>query len=166
MPWKYKFYVRMPLLVAMLAIPALAQFEVDPDHFDSPDQIVERSSGHSRKATSRRQDEVRKQIASQQARLESDRKQIEVKAALVEEARQILISAGSHDGAGESVFYIRQKELEALQQSLAAPIREAEAVLAALEGERDALVAPATQVTPSAIRRSRRSSRKVLASSR
>jgi hypothetical protein len=31
------------------------------------------------------------------------------------------------------------KELEALQQSLVGPIREAEAVLARLEGERDAM---------------------------
>lgn len=161
MTWKLTFYATRLLLMTLPALPALAQFEVSPDHFD------EMSGASSQNSDSRRHDELRQQIAIQQARLEIYRKQIEAEAALVEEARQILISAGSPDGAGEIVdLYMRQKALEALRQSLAGPIREAQAVLAGLERERGSLLAGAQVPPPTAVRRSRQPTRNLLAQSR
>jgi hypothetical protein len=159
--WKVKFYATRLLFMTLPALPAFAQFEVSPDHF------VDASGASSGDSNSRRQDELRQQIAIQQARLESYRKRIEAKAASVEQARQVMLSAASPDGAGECVdLYMRQRELEALQQSLAGPIREAKAVLAGLERERDGLLAGAQASPPTAGRHSRRPTRNLLALSR
>lgn len=130
--------------LAMAIVPAVAQFEIAPDHpGDGP--LKNANAADSNPAGA-----LRQQIAEQTLLLEDYRRQIQAQAALVEEARQLLISPeGSADEAGESIaLSVSEKRLQALQGFLEDPIRVAEANLALLETRRAALMAPAKDRPP------------------
>lgn len=67
MTWM-KFYRALPLAFALIALPAWAQFDVNPDHFDQ--QAAATATPSSPQATSVQQ----RQIAVEQARLNGYRK--------------------------------------------------------------------------------------------
>jgi len=134
-----KFYRALPLALALIALPAWAQFDVNPDHFDQ--QAAAIATASSPQAINMQQ-----QIAAEQARLNGYRKQIADKATEVEEAMQMLTSpAGSADEAGESIaLAAQQKQLEQLKNSLAGPMMESEQRIARLQkGQSAAIVANA-----------------------
>jgi hypothetical protein len=129
---KLRFYGAIPVLMATLALPAVAQFEVSPDHFDdNPAENPRISNSHSHAV-------IEQQLATHQARLTGYHKQIKAQVALVEEARQKLNSlAENTERAGANIaFQARQRDLQALRRSLAGPIRYAKATIAALKTER------------------------------
>jgi len=154
----YRF---LPWLVVFATLPAFAQFEVNPDRFDDGPSSAEAQS------VSRASAELSGQIAEQQSLLASYRGKIAAEAALVEQARQRLISPeGSADEAGESIaLSVSEERLEKLQRSLADPIRVAETILAGLETRQAALMASATEHPP-AVRRASRKATVLMASSR
>jgi hypothetical protein len=137
MHMKFRRYGAIPVLMAMLALPAVAQFEISPDHLDG------RPAENPRISNPRRHAEIERQLATQQARLTTYRKQIAAQVALVEEARQMSISPAENiDKAGANIaLQACHRALEASRRSLGGPIRQAEATIAALEKERNALVA-------------------------
>jgi len=127
------------VFLAMAIVPAVAQFEIAPDHFgDSPSKNEDAADSIPSAA-------LKQQIAEQSSLLADYRRQIQAQAALVEEARQLLISPeGSADEGGESIaLTISEKKLQALQRLLEGPIRVAEANLASLETRQSALMASA-----------------------
>src|SRR5262249_35561172 len=101
---------RMFLFVLFFAAPALAQFEIAPDHFPSADELaVQPASTHAAQREQR--------VAEQQAILAEYRAQIKGKSESVEVARQEAISAGIQgDGAGSYIeaYDQQRKELELL----------------------------------------------------
>jgi hypothetical protein len=119
------------LLLIMFAVPALAQFEVSPDHFDDNSSSA-RQANHSNSVTS-----LRLRIAEQKKLLAGYQDQLQQKSALVARARQALGNSGS---AATRNDYFRQKsELRELRESLAGPVRNAQLALAGLERQRQAL---------------------------
>jgi len=134
MSWM-KFYRALPLALALMALPAWAQFDVNPDHFDA--QPAARTMAAAPQAISLQQ----QQIATEQTRLNGYRKQIVDKAADVEHARQLLISpAGSADEAGESIaLAVQQKQLDELKKSLAGPMQESKLRIARLQKDQNAV---------------------------
>jgi|GEM_PF-4361537 hypothetical protein len=125
---------RSLVVLALLAEPAWAQFEVSPDHFES-DQDSKTASTH--------ETELQIQISDLQDQIGSYMANIQAKSEMVEEARQAAISAGIQgDGAGSYIesYRLHQKQLELLQQSMTAQIELARNIIANLEA-RLALVA-------------------------
>jgi len=103
---------RSLVVLALLAEPAWAQFEVSPDHFES-DQDSKSASAH--------ETELQIQISDLQDQIGSYLANIQAKSEMVEEARQAAISAGIQgDGAGSYIesYRLHQKQLELLQQSM------------------------------------------------
>src|ERR1700760_3092075 len=96
MTWNYVRYIAVLALAVLFSIPAAAQFEVSPDHFDDPPATPVQTSAAQK-------ENARMEMASARAELKKCQKQIEDKAAEVEQARELLLSpAGSADEAGES----------------------------------------------------------------
>ena len=126
---KFGSYGTIPVLMATLALPAVAQFEVSPDHFD--DSAAE----NPRISDSHRLAHIERQLATHRARLTDYHKRIKLQVALVEEARQKLNSLPESNIALQA----RQRDLEALRRSLAGPIRYAKATIAGLKTERKTL---------------------------
>lgn len=127
------------VFLAMAIVPTLAQHESVPVRLgDSRSKTGNPSDSNARAA-------LKQQIADQTALLDDYRRQIEVEATLVEQARQLLISPeGSADEAGESIaLSICEKRLQALERFLEDPIWVAEANLASLESKHAALMASA-----------------------
>jgi len=121
----------------IFAVPALAQFEVSPDHFDD-NPSSSRQADHSNSVTS-----LRLQIAEQKKLLAGYQDQLLRKSALVTKARQAL---GNLSSAAARNELLRQKsELRELRQSLADPVHNARLALARLERQQQALT-PATGV--------------------
>jgi hypothetical protein len=116
-------FAAMTALLIVLAVPALAQFEVAPDHFADPEPS----------ASAKLQD----QIFEQQTALESYQAMIAAKAKDVEEARGFLDTPGGIEDMAHAQLraYQQERELAALRNSLAEPIRVAQAKLAELTGE-------------------------------
>lgn len=119
------------LLLMMFAVPAFAQFEVSPDHFDdnpsSSPQVA-----HSNPVTS-----LKLQIAEQKKLLASYQDRLLQKSALVAKARQAL---GNSSSAAARNDYFRQKsELRELRQSLGGPVHDAQIALVRLERQQQAL---------------------------
>src|SRR6185437_16285527 len=126
-----RYYCLALLLLMMFAVPALAQFEVSPDHFDDNPSSSQQAD-HSKSVTS-----LRLQIAEQKKLLAGYQDQLLQKSALVTKARQALGNSGNAAARNE---YFRQKsELRELHQSLAGPVRNAQLALARLERQRQAL---------------------------
>ena len=76
------------LLLMMLAVPAFAQFEVSPDHFDNNPSSTQQAN-HSNSVTS-----LRLQIAEQKKLLDGYQEQLLQKSALVTKARQAIGNSG------------------------------------------------------------------------
>jgi hypothetical protein len=119
------------LLLMMFAVPAVAQFEVSPDHFDD-NPSSSRQGDHSNSVTS-----LKLQIAEQKKLLASYQDRLLQKPALVTKARQAFGNSGSVTARND---FLRQKsELRELRQSLADPVRDAQLALARLERQQQAL---------------------------
>lgn len=131
MKLKAKSYCFTLLLVVLSAVPAAAQFEVSPDHFDD-NPSSSRQSAHSNPVTS-----LKLQIGEQKRLLASYQDRILQKSALVTKARQALEDSGS--ATARSDFLQQRSELRALRQSLAGPVRDAQLALARLERQQQAL---------------------------
>lgn len=159
MKLKFKLYCCVVLFLAMTVAPALAQFEVTPDHFGD-------RQTDSRNAASVNPASLQKQIAVQTSLLASYHHQIADQVTAVEQSWRLLISPeGSADEAGESIaLSVNQKRLAALVRFLEDPIRVAEANLASLETKQAALMAPAKDHPP-AVRHVSRRQRVLMASS-
>ena len=126
-----KSYCFTLLWLMMVAVPAVAQFEVSPDHFDD-NPSSSRQSDHSNSVTG-----LKLKIAEQKKLLSGYQDRLQQKSALVAKARQAL---GSSDSAAARNGYLRQKsELRELRQSLAGPVRNAQLALARLERQQQAL---------------------------
>ena len=124
-------YYWFTLLLMMFAVPAVAQFEVSPDHFDD-NPSSSRQADHSNSVTG-----LRLQIAEQKKLLAGYQDRLLQKSALVAKARQ---SLGNLDSAAARNDYLRQKgELRELHQSLAGPVRNAQLALARLERQQQTL---------------------------
>lgn len=110
------------LFLAMVAAPAVAQFEVSPDHFGDDVQ----KPGSSRPAVS-----LQQQIGAQRALLATYRSQIKNKAALVRKAQRDLkrSAPGADDSDLKNTLVRQQRELERLRRSLL----DGEAALTRLE---------------------------------
>jgi chromosome segregation ATPase len=129
---KFRFYSAIPVLITALALPAVAQFEVSPDHFEdsiAEDPPIANAGSHK---------EIEKHLATDQARLTGYQEQIKTQVALVEAARKQLNSLveRTEKAAARIALQARQRDLEALRSSLAWPIRYAKASIAALKTER------------------------------
>lgn len=111
------------LLLLAACLTAVAQSEIDPDHFpDEPSPV----------ALAPRQEA---QLRPVQTRLEDYENRLRAKREQVEDARQEAISAGVQgDGAGSFIDEYRQQqmELEALQAALTPKIDETRKIIAGL----------------------------------
>ena len=126
-----RYYCLALLLLMMFAVPALAQFEVSPDHFDDNPSSSQQAD-HSKSVTS-----LRLQIAEQKKLLAGYQDQLLQKSALVTKARQALGNSGNAAARNE---LLRQKsELRELRQSLTDPVHNAQLALARLERQQQAL---------------------------
>ena len=134
------------MFVAMATVPAVAQFEVSPDHFD------EDSSNRRKVADARPQDGLKQQIAEQKALLTSYQEQIQRKTAVMDRARYDVGSSakGADSAAARENFLRLQRELRGLRQVLAKPIHDATVALNQLERKQDALrpIAQRRRVSP------------------
>ena len=124
------FYLAV-LLLMMFAVPAFAQFEVSPDHFDD-NPSSSRQADHSNSVTG-----LKLQIAEQKKLLAGYQDRLLQKSALVAKARQALGNSGS--AAARNDYFRQKSELRELRQSLAGPVRDAQLALARLERQRQAL---------------------------
>ena len=128
------------LLVLAECLTAVAQSEINPDHF--PDQDAPAASAPRQEA----------QIRTLQQQLESYERQLRAKAEQAEAARQEAISAGIQgDGAGSSIDASRQeqKELEVLQAALAPEIERTRKMIASLTTPAPpTYTAPGPKMTP------------------
>ncbi len=112
-------------------LPAVAQFEVSPDHFPDPpqDHLIAATQSHS---------ELQAKIAASQRELDGLEAQIRRQAEAVENARELAAGAGGM-GDSASVFiddYLQKyRDLEQLRRDLAPRIAQAQAVLDALNVE-------------------------------
>ncbi len=124
------------LLLTMSAVPAAAQFEVSPDHFDD-NSANNRQVTHSNSAANLKLQDLKMQIGEQKKLLASFQDRILQKSALVAKARQALGNSGSDSARND---YFRQKsELRELRESLAVPVHNAQRALARLERQQQAL---------------------------
>ena len=116
------------LVVFLLAVPAWAQFEVNPDHFDDKNS----------KSVAASTAELQSRIEEAHACLLGYEAQLKARSQSVEETRHEASSAGIQgDGAGSylAVYEQQRKELEVLQQSLGARIEDAQNTINALEAQ-------------------------------
>jgi predicted nucleic acid-binding Zn-ribbon protein len=128
---KLRSYWFLMFFLVMAVMPAVAQFEVSPDHFDdSPSNS--HKSGNSTAAAN-----LKRQIAEQKKLLASYQDRLVQKSAQVAKARQALANSGNATARND--LLTQKSELRELRQSLAAPVREAQLVLARLERQQQAL---------------------------
>jgi hypothetical protein len=144
------------LLLMMSAVPAFAQFEISPDHFDDNSSSSPKAA-HSNPATDLKQQNLKMKIGEQKKLLASYQGQLLQKTALMEKARQALRNSGS--AAARNDFLRQQKELRELRQSLTGPVHEAKLALARLERQQQTL-------HPVAERRRKRSTTAILSASK
>ncbi|HEY2115650.1 MAG TPA: hypothetical protein VGJ51_11190 [Candidatus Angelobacter sp.] len=128
------------LLLMMSAVPALAQFEVNPDHFDDNPSSSQQGAP-STSATGLKLQDLKMQIGEQKKLLASYQDRLLQKSAVVAKARQALLNSGS--AAARNDFLKQRNELRELRQSLANPVRGARLALARLERQQQALRASA-----------------------
>jgi peptidoglycan hydrolase CwlO-like protein len=122
-----KHLERMFLFVLFFAAPALAQFEVAPDHFPSTDELaVQPASIHAAQREQR--------ITEQQAVVAEYRAQIKAKIEQVVAALQGLQLPTSGTGQRDALI-TQQRELQKLLKSLASVVRGAKVTLARLQRE-------------------------------
>jgi len=119
------------LLLVMFAVPAFAQFEVSPDHFDDNPSSSPKVA-HSNSAAN-----LKLQIAEHKKLLANFQDRLLEKSALVAKARQTLKDSGSVTARND--FLKQKSELRELRQSLAVPVQNAQLALARLERQQQAL---------------------------
>jgi hypothetical protein len=153
---------RLILIFSVLALaatqPAVAQFEVAPDHFDL-------SAKAQTAQFAREEQKLRESIAEEQAVLEGYAIRLLEKEQQVEGLRQAAISAGINgDGAGMNIAFLRgeEQELQALRASLAPLVEFSREVLAGLHNDLDSLQEGASSLAA----RARRSPKTLQASAR
>jgi phage shock protein A len=139
------------LLLMMSAVPAFAQFEISPDHFDDNPSSSQQAD-HSNSVAA-----LILQIAEQKKLLASYQDQLLQKTALMEKARQALRNSGN--AAARNDVLRQQRELRELRQSLTGPVHEAKLALARLERQQQTL-------HPVAERRRKRSTTAILSASK
>ena len=136
------------ILAAMglgLRAPALAQFEVSPDHFteNAQEQAQSQANKHAESSNAR--------IAQLQSDLDGYQWQIKQRASAVEAARRLANGAGG-EGEFAPLFieeYIqRDHELKQLQQDLAPLIRMAQSKLSQITSDLAATAPPKHTPTP------------------
>jgi hypothetical protein len=124
------------LLLMMSAVPAFAQFEISPDHFDDNPSSSPKAA-HSNPASDLKLQDLKMKIGEQKKLLAGYQDQLLQKSSLVAKARQALGKLGSTSARDD---YFRQKsELRELRESLAGPVRDAQLALARLERQQQAL---------------------------
>lgn len=147
---KLRFNWFLMLFLAVAVVPAVAQFEVSPDHFDD-NPSSSRQADHSNSLTG-----LKLRVAEQKKLLAGYQDRLVQKTALVEKARQALENSGSATARNN---LLRQKsDLRELRQSLDGPVRDAQLALVRLEQQQQAL-------RPSARARHERSSTSAVLSS-
>lgn len=120
--------------VAWLFVPAVAQFEISPDHFDEPSPAkISRPV--------KPQTDIHSKIREQQRLLERYNAQIKAKLLEVDAAMEDLINHGNQAGRAEACR-IHQRELEKLTKDLALPISQAQARLTSLKRELNSVDKP------------------------
>lgn len=131
MKLKARSYWFALLLLVMFSVPAVAQFEVNPDHFEDSSSSRQQVT-HSNSAA-----DLKLQIVEQKKLLASIQDRLVEKSALVAKARQALHDSDSTVARND---FLRQKsELRELRESLAGPARDAQLALARLERQQQAL---------------------------
>ena len=123
------------MFLTMATVPAVAQFEVSPDHFD------EDSANGRKVADARPLEGLKQQIAEQKTLLASYQEQIQRKTAVMDRARYNVGSSanGADKAAARENFLTQQRELHELRQALAKPIHDARVALHGLERKQNAL---------------------------
>src|ERR1700748_1911196 len=123
------FWFLMFVAMAMATVPAVAQFEVSPDHFD------EDSANGRKVADARPLEGLKQQIAAQKTLLASYQEQIQRKTAVMDRARYNVGSSanGADKAAARKKFLTQQREPPELRQVLAKPIHDAIVALNGLE---------------------------------
>jgi septal ring factor EnvC (AmiA/AmiB activator) len=120
-------FATVSLLLMAAALPAGAQSEISPDHFDdAPGTTM------SAQASAQPTDAMSQQIAAQQARVKDYEAQIRAKERQLEEDMQATSSFPGDEGGQMIAYSIHQKECDQLKQELAAKIQEAREALARL----------------------------------
>jgi len=142
-------FLRLILLACLLFnVRAFAQFEIDPDHFDSETNrsVRDTVAKNKTRTTAPKNSESATQVASpyavqlnqrieeQRANIAEYRAQINAKKQQMEAAWQSLVRTGNEAGEGEALA-IYQRDLEQLQKSLASAIQASEVTLARLQDE-------------------------------
>jgi hypothetical protein len=128
---KLRSYWFLMFFLVMAVVPAVAQFEVSPDHFDDGPSISQKLDNSSPAAN------LKRQIAEQKKLLASYQDRLLQKSVQVAKARQALENSGNATARND---LLRQKsELQELRQSLAGPVHHAKLVLARLERQQQAL---------------------------
>ena len=142
-------FLRLILLACLLFnVRAFAQFEIDPDHFDSETNrsVRDTVAKNKTRTTAPKNSESATQVASpyavqlnqrieeQRTNIAEYRAQINAKKQQMEAAWQSLVRTGNEAGEGEALA-IYQRDLEQLQKSLASAIQASEVTLARLQDE-------------------------------
>ena len=144
----FNFLRLIPLACLLFNVRAFAQFEIDPDHFnsDTDRSVRDTVTKNKTRTTAPRNAEPATQVASlyavqlnqrieeQRAIIAECRAQINAKRQQMEEAWQSLMRTGNEAGEGEALA-IYQRDLEQLQKSLASAIQASEVTLARLQDE-------------------------------
>ena len=142
-------FLRLILLACLLFnVRAFAQFEIDPDHFDSETNrsVRDTVAKNKTRTTAPKNSESATQVASpyavqlnqrieeQRANIAEYRAQINAKKQQMEAAWQSLVRTSNEAGEGEALA-IYQRDLEQVQKSLASAIQASEVTLARLQDE-------------------------------
>ena len=158
------------VLASVLVAPALAQFEVAPDHFDGGAQKATTATAHPGPVTAKahrphsvqiaratgshgadrsapisvtqQSDEINKQMVRQHAELADYDAQLHAQASALEAAWQTLESGQIEDSGQVDAVLFEQSQLEQLQTTLVPRIRNCELTLAQLESELRAVTSP------------------------
>jgi hypothetical protein len=153
----HRLIITFSVFVLAAIQPAVAQFEVSPDHFDQVRIVPTPQSA-------RAEEKLKQSITEEMALLKSYTEQIAEKERQVEDLRQQAISAGiSGDGAAMEIawFRNRQEELITFRTSLAPLINYSREVLAGLYNDLDMVQGGSGSVSGA-----RRSSKSLQASAR
>ena len=122
------------LMLAGFAAPAVAQFEINPSHFDDNDRSVARVAVP--------QQPIQQKIVEQKTILADCQTRIKAKSDEIVATIEDLSVRGNEAGQAEALW-IHQRELESLRAELAPQISSAKAILASLQKEMNDLAAKA-----------------------
>ena len=137
-------YAVLAGLAALLAVPAMAQFEISPDHFDEPrKEAAQRLSPEAQK--------LQTQITEQKGVLADYQAQIDTRRKELDALWNDIISKSTDDEAGQAIaFFHEQKQFEEFKRSMVPRITAVESNVARLEQKFIALISPTTPPPTSA----------------